>query len=121
MRRCSRTACSGVAVATLTYAYASSTAVIGPLAIEQNPGTYDLCALHAERMSAPVGWEIIRLPLDEQPIGFQFADDDLIALASAVREVGLSEPRSASSAELAGRDRGNTPLLRLVKDDDPIG
>jgi hypothetical protein len=56
MRRCSRTACA----ATLTYDYADSMAVLGPLALRREPHSYDLCAGHAERTSAPRGWQIIR-------------------------------------------------------------
>lgn len=89
MRRCSRTACAAPAIATLTYVYADSTAVLGPLAVAAEPGCYDLCAVHAERTSAPMGWETIRLPLDgaaPQPLR---SSDDLMALADAVRAIGL--------------------------------
>ncbi|HEX6365194.1 MAG TPA: DUF3499 family protein [Agromyces sp.] len=60
MRRCSRTACTAEAVATLTFDYADSMAVVGPLAGSRDPGGYDLCARHAERTSAPVGWQVVR-------------------------------------------------------------
>jgi hypothetical protein len=43
LRRCSRTACGRQAVATLTYVYADSTAVVGPLATYAEPHSYDLC------------------------------------------------------------------------------
>lgn len=89
MRLCSRTACHLPAVATLTYAYADSTAVLGPLARAHVPGAHDLCGRHAERTSAPRGWEVIRLPLDDAPPVPAAADDDLLALADAVREIGL--------------------------------
>ncbi|WP_127792929.1 DUF3499 family protein [Agromyces sp. LHK192] len=66
MRRCSRTACTAEAVATLTYDYADSLAVLGPLAPRREPHGYDLCARHAERTSAPRGWQVVRhLPLGE--------------------------------------------------------
>ena len=45
---------------TLTYVYADSTVVLGPLASKAEPHSYDLCARHAERMSAPQGWQIMR-------------------------------------------------------------
>jgi hypothetical protein len=61
VRRCSRTACQRSAVATLTYVYSDSTAVLGPLATYAEPHCYDLCAPHAERLTAPRGWEIVRL------------------------------------------------------------
>jgi Protein of unknown function (DUF3499) len=87
IRRCSRAGCSGSAVATLTYVYSDSTAVLGPLATQAEPHCYDLCAAHARALSAPRGWEMIRLAVDEQPTP---SSDDLLALADAVREVGLS-------------------------------
>ncbi|RCK70740.1 DUF3499 domain-containing protein [Desertihabitans brevis] len=88
-RRCSRTGCSASAVATMTYVYADSTAVLGPLALRAEPGAYDLCARHAQGLSVPLGWEVIRLSMEEQP---EHSTDDLLALADAVREVGLAEP-----------------------------
>jgi hypothetical protein len=48
------------AVATLTYVYADSMAVLGPLSGKPEPHSYDLCAKHAERMSVPLGWQVIR-------------------------------------------------------------
>src|SRR4051794_16884271 len=55
VRRCSRTACGRPAVATLTYVYADSTAVLGPLATYAEPHCYDLCSEHSERLTAPRG------------------------------------------------------------------
>ena len=83
-RRCSRTACSAHAVATLTYVYADSTAVLGPLATYAEPHCYDLCAAHSERLTAPRGWEVLRLAPDPDLLGP--SSDDLEALADAVRE-----------------------------------
>ena len=60
MRRCSRTACTAEAVATLTFDYADSMAVLGPLALSREPHCYDLCARHADRTSAPRGWQVVR-------------------------------------------------------------
>jgi hypothetical protein len=98
-RRCSRTACSKPAIATLTYVYGDQTAVVGPLATFAEPHTYDLCANHAEGLTAPRGWEIVRLSgeyVEPEP-----SHDDLLALANAVREAGrprLGEtPRQAST------------------------
>lgn len=85
-RRCSRTACSKPAIATLTYVYGDQTAVVGPLATYAEPHTYDLCAIHAEGLTAPRGWEIVRLSgeyVEPEP-----SHDDLLALANAVREAG---------------------------------
>jgi hypothetical protein len=84
VRRCSRTACARPAVATLTYVYAESTAVLGPLATYAEPHCYDLCAQHSERLTAPRGWEVVRLAPDPETLGP--SSDDLEALANAVRE-----------------------------------
>jgi hypothetical protein len=85
-RGCSKTACSRAAVATLTYAYADRAVVLGPLATYAEPHTYDLCLEHAERLTAPRGWDVVRLEGDysEPALGA----DDLLALAEAVREAG---------------------------------
>ena len=59
-RQCSKVACVAYAVATLTYDYADAMAVLGPLAIRREPHSYDLCPRHAERLSAPLGWQVVR-------------------------------------------------------------
>lgn len=82
-RLCSRSACGQQAIATLTYVYADSTAVLGPLATFAEPHCYDLCAQHAQRLTVPLGWEVLRLALPEQG---RLRNDDLYALANAVRE-----------------------------------
>lgn len=68
MRTCSKPACGQVAVATLTWVYADSTAVLGPLAPRPEPHGTDLCERHAERLTVPNGWTVIRhaVPLEEQ-------------------------------------------------------
>lgn len=82
-RLCSKTACGRAASCTLTYNYADSTIVLGPLAVHAEPHSYDLCADHANRMTAPRGWDIVRLANDfpEPPP----APDELVAIADAVR------------------------------------
>jgi hypothetical protein len=67
----------------LTFVYSDSTAVVGPLATVSEPHSWDLCVLHAGRITAPRGWELVRHagPLPSHP-----DDDDLVALADAVRE-----------------------------------
>ncbi|RYP88397.1 DUF3499 domain-containing protein [Nocardioides guangzhouensis] len=89
-RRCSRTACGRAAVATLTYVYADQTAVLGPLATYAEPHAYDLCDSHSERLSAPRGWEVMRLAPD--PSTLEPSSDDLLALADAVREAARPVP-----------------------------
>lgn len=60
IRRCSRAGCPHPAVATLTYAHGQSTAYIGPLAPTQDVHSWDLCANHADRITAPLGWQLVR-------------------------------------------------------------
>ncbi|WP_298804281.1 DUF3499 domain-containing protein [uncultured Pseudokineococcus sp.] len=100
-RRCCRSACPRPAVATLTYVYADSTAVLGSLSASPEPHTYDLCAPHAERLTAPRGWEVVRLAPDVSHE--RRSDDDLLALADAVRDA--ARPR-ASDAQGSGAGPG---------------
>lgn len=103
VRRCSRTACGRPAVATLTYVYADSTAVLGPLATYAEPHCYDLCAEHSERLTAPRGWEVVRLLDGSAPA--RPSGDDLEALANAVREAARPQQRAAE----AGGGGARTP------------
>jgi uncharacterized protein DUF3499 len=117
MRRCSRTACQRVAVATLTYVYSDSTAVLGPLATYAEPHCYDLCAVHAERLTAPRGWEIVRLSPEFIPPAP--SHDDLLALADAVREAARPRPEDAvqgADAELSTVEVGRRGHLRVLRD-----
>jgi hypothetical protein len=59
-RTCSKVACNDEATGTLTYVYADSMVVLGPLSQTSEPHSYDLCARHAERLSAPQGWQVVR-------------------------------------------------------------
>jgi len=109
-RRCSRTGCPQPAVATLTYVYSDSTAVVGPLAISPEPHTYDLCEAHALRLTAPKGWDLVRHDGDySEPAP---SSDDLEALADAVREAARPAPRQqgAPDAGQVGR-RGHLRVL----------
>jgi hypothetical protein len=109
VRRCSRTACNRVAEATLTYVYAESTAVLGPLATYSEPHCYDLCAPHSERLTAPLGWEVLRLAAPtSEPMP---SDEDLMAIAEAVRETARSSvPRHDEALPEIGR-RGHLRAL----------
>lgn len=99
-RQCTKTGCRRSAVATLTYVYAEQTAVLGPLATYAEPHTYDLCADHAERLTVPRGWEVVRLAIDLTPP--PPTPDDLLALADAVREAGRPRPIAAPTATSDG-------------------
>ncbi len=111
-------------MATLTYVYSDSTAVVGPLATVREPHSWDLCLSHASRITAPRGWELVRhaAPLPVNP-----DEDDLVALAEAVREgrmtapmpmAGFSDPLGAAHAVVPaatpapnGRRRGHLRVL----------
>lgn len=119
IRRCSRTACGQPAVATLTYVYAESTAVLGPLATYAEPHCYDLCAAHSERLTAPRGWEVLRLAPD--PNALLPSSDDLEALADAVREAArppAPAPVPAAEAVGAGPGLGRRGHLRVLRNPD---
>lgn len=133
-RRCCRPGCPHYAVATLTFVYSDSTAVVGPMATTREPHSWDLCFGHANRITAPIGWDLVRHagPLPEYP-----DEDDLVALADAVREAsdgmsarapiaGFSDPGGAAHAPAtsapmmasaahrpatAGRRRGHLRVL----------
>ena len=111
-RRCSRAACGRPAVTTLTYVYADMTAVLGPLATYAEPHAYDLCEVHSERMSAPRGWEVLRLAQDLDAHGP--SNDDLLALANLVREA--ARPAPAPEAEDGMRETGRRGHLRVLRD-----
>lgn len=100
-------------MATLTYAYRDSTAVLGPLALRAEPGCYDLCGPHASALTVPRGWEVIRLPVDEAESGP--SSDDLMALADAVRRAGFGQdPPPELPPSSLGRRHGH---LAVVVDD----
>jgi Protein of unknown function (DUF3499) len=117
-------------VATLTFVYSDSTAVVGPLATVSEPHSWDLCVTHAGRITAPRGWELVR---HAGPLPSVTDDDDLVALADAVREgrnpvsaisvvAGFSDPTTgvaggalmappAPRSDQNGRRRGHLRVL----------
>ncbi|MEA2484466.1 MAG: hypothetical protein QOC55_2413, partial [Thermoleophilaceae bacterium] len=114
-RRCCRTACGRPAVHTLTYVYADQTAVLGPLATYAEPHAYDLCVLHAERLSAPRGWDVLRLAPDPRAAGP--TTDDLLALADAVREAARPVPVPVAPVAETGREVARRGHLRMLTSD----
>jgi hypothetical protein len=113
-RVCSRSACGAAAIATLTYVYSDQTAVLGPLATYAEPHAYDLCDFHADRLSAPRGWEVIRLAPD--PAAGGPTEDDLLALADAVREA--ARPREVVEPVGEGVEIGRRGHLRVLRSTD---
>ena len=108
-RLCSRVGCRHLATQTLTYIYADSTAVLGPLATFSEPHAYDLCDQHSLRMSAPVGWTVIKHEPEAADAGP--SNDDLMAIADAVREAGTR--KSAGTSEFAELNGVEIPPLEI--------
>ena len=112
-RLCSRVSCRAAATMTLTYIYAESKAVLGPIATFSEPHAYDLCERHAARLTVPNGWSVEREAISSEGVGP--SEDDLMAIADAVREVARSyqedsTPENTTSTNQVGR-RGH---LRAV-------
>ena len=98
-------------MATLTYVYADSTAVVGPLATYAEPHSYDLCEEHAGRLTAPRGWEVVRLEVDSAPT--MPNSDDLEALANAVREA--AQPARVPPPDATTANTGRRGHLRVLR------
>ncbi|MEV5629449.1 DUF3499 domain-containing protein [Micromonospora tulbaghiae] len=116
-RRCSRNGCPRQAVATLTYVYNESTAVVGPLAAFAEPHTYDLCEPHARSLTAPRGWDVVRHEGEFEPP--PPTTDDLVALAEAVREAARPAPPRPPEDEPATKphqppQQGRRGHLRVI-------
>jgi hypothetical protein len=96
--------------------YADQTAVVGPLATYAEPHSYDLCDVHGDRLSAPRGWEVLRLAPD--PSTIPPSQDDLLALADAVREAGRPVVEATRSPQAvptgAARETGRRGHLRVL-------
>ena len=105
-------------MSTLTFVYSDTTAVLGPLATYAEPHSYDLCLPHAGRLSVPLGWAVLRLPVDGDD-GDAAADDDLLALADAVRE-GAGPPPVEPPGRAGVARRGHLRMVRSAEAD-PAG
>ena len=100
-------------MATLTYVYSDQTAVLGPLATYAEPHTYDLCVVHAKGLTAPRGWDVIRLLTEFVDPGP--TQDDLLALADAVREAGRPRLGSGAGAVAAVSGRSEAEMHGTVE------
>lgn len=88
--------------------------VVGQLAANAEPHSYDLCAHHADRFTAPRGWDVVHIHQEFADTGP--SDDDVDALARAVREAGRPrEPQPAPPPPLASEMRRGH--LRVVNGD----
>lgn len=115
-RGCSRVGCRAMASMTLTYIYADSTAVVGPLATFSEPHAYDLCEVHGKKLTVPHGWSVIKEEANtDRTIGP--SEDDLMAIADAVREAAsapVENVQSMNSQQLAQGNIGRRGHLRAV-------
>jgi hypothetical protein len=78
----------------LTFSYADSTVVLGPLSPERSAAGMDLCLSHCDQVTVPRGWSLLRLPLEEPGAVVQ-PGYDLRALADAVRAAAGIPPTGA--------------------------
>ena len=99
---------------TLTYVYRDSTAVLGPLAAYVEPHCYDLCAAHADRLTVPKGWEVVRLPAAPAE---EEREDDLEALANAVMKAAA--PHAPAEPVGQGVEIGRRGHLRVLRSSAP--
>ena len=85
-------------MATLTYNYAQSMAVLGPLSPEHDPGDYDLCLQHARHLQVPAGWQLQRENIPARPQ--TDAPTWLAGLADEVRRIGWGDdPRPGAGSK----------------------
>ena len=110
-RTCSRAGCRDLASKTLTYIYSDSTAVLGPLATFAEPHAYDLCDVHGDRMTAPLGWTVIRQEPNDDAKGP--TEDDLMAIADAVREAGIASTAPSPTTQVT-QEIGRRGHLRAL-------
>jgi hypothetical protein len=75
------------------------------------PHSYDLCLAHSEKLTVPNGWNVIRTEPEAKEVGP--SEDDLMAIADAVREVG-SHKVEKSTAEPIQPELGRRGHLRAI-------
>lgn len=99
-------------MATLTYSYADSTAVVGPLTPTDSPHAWDLCAAHAARITAPRGWEMVRVDLlaeEELPL-------EVPPPLSAVESAGGVAPLPEDAERYLDADVSRHPVRRARRE-----
>lgn len=57
VRSCSHSGCKWPAAATLSFDYRQRYVRLDDLHCTGDPSSYDLCSVHAERFTPPVGWD----------------------------------------------------------------
>lgn len=113
VRSCSRVSCRATATMTLTYIYSESRAVVGPIATFSEPHSYDLCERHGAKLTVPNGWSVDREISTTEGVGP--SEDDLMAIADAVREVARTHQESESTSQtIESQAIGRRGHLRAV-------
>ena len=87
--------------------------MLGPLAAYVEPHCYDLCEAHADRLTVPRGWDVVRLPAGPA----EEVADDLEALANAVREAAA--PQGPTEPVGQGVEVGRRGHLRVLRSAPP--
>lgn len=100
-RRCTKSGCQSNAVATLTYIYADSTAVLGPLSTFVEPHAYDLCVSHSEKLTVPMGWTVIQHKLSNS--SDTPSTEDVLAIAEAIRQTAKIDLQPKKMTPEVGR------------------
>ena len=98
---------------TLTYIYSESRAVVGPIATFSEPHSYDLCERHGAKLTVPNGWSVDREISTTEGVGP--SEDDLMAIADAVREVARTHQESEGTSQtIENQAIGRRGHLRAV-------
>lgn len=86
--------------------------VVGPLATQPEPYSYDLCQDHAQRLTVPQGWQVVRLHtrFDEAPL--DAADPE--ALLQAIQ---APLPASSLQASPAGNPEINPEISSVASEE----
>src|SRR5690606_41913178 len=116
-RPCSPLSGRRTAVPTLTDLDSHATAVLGPRPTFAEPLSYDLCEEHSQRLTAPRGWDVVRLEPD--PSALEPSQDALQALADAVRSAARPASSPAPAPEEPGQvtvgGKGHLRVLRPIE------
>jgi hypothetical protein len=89
--------------------------VLGPLATYAEPHAYDLCEIHSEKLTVPMGWTVLQHHPESYSSGP--SEDDLMAIADAIREVGLGDFEKERTAEIKNEksaQQGRRGHLRVL-------
>ena len=108
-RLCCRPGCGHPAVATLVYSHAEETIIVGPLATDGNPHSWDLCTRHSERFRPPEGWTVIR----DEPNGGVTALLETVNDSSFTEGAPGDEHSSSSLTGNEGEDDDHHSVSRL--------